>query len=302
MIIKIEGLKKNFKDVVAVDDISFNVRQGELFAFLGVNGAGKSTTINIISGILKKDAGTVTVCGHDLDREADKIKSEIGIVFQNSVLDKKMTGYDNLKSRANLYGIYGEEFKARLAEISELLDLKDILKRPIIKLSGGQKRRLDIARALFHNPKLLILDEPTTGLDPKTRITVWNVIDRLRKEGGLTVFLTTHYMEEAAGADYVVILDAGKKVAEGTPHDLKNKYANDFIRFYSRLDQVEKIFTDLGASVRRERDFIEAAVKTTAEVAGLIKKYPDLFEDFEVLKGNMDNVFLKVTGKDLKEV
>lgn len=302
MIIKIEGLKKTFKDVVAVDDISFNVRQGELFAFLGVNGAGKSTTINIISGILKKDAGTVTVCGHDLDREADKIKSEIGIVFQNSVLDKKMTGYDNLKSRANLYGSYGKEFKARLAEISELLDLKDILKRPIIKLSGGQKRRLDIARALFHNPKLLILDEPTTGLDPKTRITVWNVIDRLRKEGGLTVFLTTHYMEEAAGADYVVILDAGKKVAEGTPHDLKNKYANDFIRFYSRLDQVEKIFTDLGASVRRERDFIEAAVKTTAEVAGLIKKYPDLFEDFEVLKGNMDNVFLKVTGKDLKEV
>ena len=302
MIIKIEGLKKTFKDVVAVDDISFNVRQGELFAFLGVNGAGKSTTINIISGILKKDAGTVTVCGHDLDREADKIKSEIGIVFQNSVLDKKMTGYDNLKSRANLYGIYGKEFKARLAEISELLDLKDILKRPIIKLSGGQKRRLDIARALFHNPKLLILDEPTTGLDPKTRITVWNVIDRLRKEGGLTVFLTTHYMEEAAGADYVVILDAGKKVAEGTPHDLKNKYANDFIRFYSRLDQVEKIFTDLGASVRRERDFIQAAVKTTAEVAGLIKKYPDLFEDFEVLKGNMDNVFLKVTGKDLKEV
>ena len=302
MIIKIEGLKKTFKDVVAVDDISFNVRQGELFAFLGVNGAGKSTTINIISGILKKDAGTVTVCGHDLDREADKIKSEIGIVFQNSVLDKKMTGYDNLKSRANLYGIYGKEFKARLAEISELLDLKDILKRPIIKLSGGQKRRLDIARALFHNPKLLILDEPTTGLDPKTRITVWNVIDRLRKEGWLTVFLTTHYMEEAAGADYVVILDAGKKVAEGTPHDLKNKYANDFIRFYSRLDQVEKIFTDLGASVRRERDFIEAAVKTTAEVAGLIKKYPDLFEDFEVLKGNMDNVFLKVTGKDLKEV
>ena len=302
MIIKIEGLKKTFKDVVAVDDISFNVRQGELFAFLGVNGAGKSTTINIISGILKKDAGTVTVCGHDLDREADKIKSEIGIVFQNSVLDKKMTGYDNLKSRANLYGIYGKEFKARLAEISELLDLKDILKRPIIKLSGGQKRRLDIARALFHNPKLLILDEPTTGLDPKTRITVWNVIDRLRKEGGLTVFLTTHYMEEAAGADYVVILDAGKKVAEGTPHDLKNKYANDFIRFYSRLDQVEKIFTDLGASVRRERDFIEAAVKTTAEVAKKKKKYPDLFEDFEVLKGNMDNVFLKVTGKDLKEV
>ena len=183
-----------------------------------------------------------------------------------------------------------------------MFDLDDIMKRTVSKLSGGQRRRADIARALLSQPKILILDEPTTGLDPQTRKNIREAIDTLRRQNGMTVFLTTHYMEEAAGADYVVILDAGKKVAEGTPHDLKNKYANDFIRFYSRLDQVEKIFTDLGASVRLERDFIEAAVKTTAEVAGLIKKYPDLFEDFEVLKGNMDNVFLKVTGKDLKEV
>ena len=168
MIIEIEGLKKSFKDVKAVDGLSFNVKEGELFAFLGVNGAGKSTTINIISGILSKDEGTVKICGHDVETEAEKIKSELGIVFQNSVLDKKMSAYDNLKSRAGLYGIYGAEFKNRLSEMSELLDLKDILKRPINKLSGGQKRRIDIARALFHNPKLLILDEPTTGLDPQT--------------------------------------------------------------------------------------------------------------------------------------
>lgn len=302
MIIEIDNLKKSFKDVVAVDDVSFKVKEGELFAFLGVNGAGKSTTINIISGILSKDCGKVNVCGYDIDFHSGEAKGEIGIVFQNSVLDKKMTGYDNLKSRASLYGIFGNEFKARLDEVSKLLDLKDILKRPIVKLSGGQKRRLDIARALFHNPKLLILDEPTTGLDPKTRITVWNVIEKLRKESGLTVFLTTHYMEEAAVADYVVIIDGGKKVAEGTPHELKNKYANDFIRFYDKIDEAEKFCTAKGYEIKRERDYLEVEIAKTSEVANLLRDNPEIFNDFEVLKGNMDNVFLKVTGKDLKEV
>lgn len=302
MVIEITDLKKSFKEVKAVDGVSFKVKEGELFAFLGVNGAGKSTTINIISGILQKDGGGVKVCGYDLDKDGDKIRNELGIVFQNSVLDKKMTVYDNLKSRAGLYGIYGKEFKTRLEEICELLDLKDILKRPLVKLSGGQKRRIDIARALFHNPKLLILDEPTTGLDPKTRITVWNVIEKLRKENGLTVFLTTHYMEEAATADYVVILDGGKKVAEGTPHELKSKYANDFIRFYNCLDKAQSYFQTLGFAVKRKNDYVEVELKKTSEVAALIKAKPEIFDDFEVLKGNMDNVFLKVTGKDLKEV
>ena len=302
MIIEIEHLKKSFKDVKAVDDVSFSVREGELFAFLGVNGAGKSTTINIISGILNKDEGTVKVCGEDIDRNPDSIKRKIGIVFQNSVLDKRLSAYDNLKSRAALYGIFGEDFKTRLAELDELLDLKDILKRPLTKLSGGQKRRIDIARALIHDPELLILDEPTTGLDPKTRITVWSVVEKLRKERGLTVFLTTHYMEEAAVADYVVILDSGKKVAEGTPHDLKTKFAIDFIRFYKNLDQAEKLFAPLGYAIRRERDFLEVEIKGTDEIAKFIREHSEIFEDFEVLKGNMDNVFLKVTGKDIREV
>lgn len=301
MIIEIENLEKSFKEVKAVDGVSFKVKEGELFAFLGINGAGKSTTINIICGTLKKDGGTVKVCGYDIDENADKIKGNIGIVFQNSVLDKKLSVYDNLKSRAGLYGIFGKDFKARLDEISELLDLKEILKRPVFKLSGGQKRRIDIARALLHNPKLLILDEPTTGLDPKTRKTVWSVIDKLRKESGLTVFLTTHYMEEAAEADYVVILDSGKKVAEGTPHELKNTYANDYVRIYSEIDEAEKTLAPLGYVLKRERDFLEIELKKTNEATELIKKYPKLFTDFEVLKGNMDNVFLKVTGKDLKE-
>lgn len=302
MIVEINNLRKSFKDVKAVDDISFRVKEGELFAFLGVNGAGKSTTINIISGILKKDSGSVLVCGEDIDHNLDKIKSSIGIVFQNSVLDKKMNGYDNLKCRAALYGIFGQAFKERLKEITDLLDLKDILKRPINKLSGGQKRRLDIARALIHNPKLLILDEPTTGLDPKTRITVWSVIDKLRREQGLTVFLTTHYMEEATDSDYVVILDNGKIVAEGTPHELKNKYANDYIKFYNNIQEAEEFFTGLGFNSKKERDFLQVQIDSTSQVQSFFEQIPSVFEDFEVLKGNMDNVFLNVTGKDLKEV
>ena len=302
MIVEIKNLHKSFKDVKAVDDISFSVKEGELFAFLGVNGAGKSTTINIISGILNKDRGSVFVCGEDIDKNADKIKSSIGIVFQNSVLDKKLSGYDNLKYRAALYGIFGAEFKKRLQEMTELLDLKDILKRPINKLSGGQKRRLDIARALIHRPKLLILDEPTTGLDPKTRITVWKVIDTLRKEEGLTVFLTTHYMEEASDSDFVVILDSGKIVAQGTPHDLKNEYAGDYIKFYNNKDKVKEYFEYLNKNIKEERDFVIVEIDSTKEVHKYLESNPEIFDDFEVLKGNMDDVFLNVTGKNLKDV
>lgn len=301
MVIQINNLRKSFKDVKAVDDLTFSVKQGELFAFLGVNGAGKSTTINIISGILNKDSGEVYVCGEDIDRNPDVIKSKIGIVFQNSVLDKRLSAYDNLKSRAAMYGIFGENFAKRLNELDALLGLKDILKRPLNKLSGGQKRRVDIARALIHNPDLLILDEPTTGLDPQTRLTVWSVIDTLRKERGLTVFLTTHYMEEAAVADYVVILDSGKKVAEGTPHELKTECASDFIRFYAHLDEAEQVFAKLGCDVKRERDFLEVEIASTTQVVQYIQSYPAIFTDFEVLKGNMDVVFLKVTGKSIKE-
>lgn len=302
MIIEIENLEKSFKDVKAVDDISFKVKDGELFSFLGVNGAGKSTTINMISGILNKDSGKIYVCGLDMDTDADKVKQSIGIVYQNSILDKKLTVYENLKYRSALYGITGNEFKSALEETVERLDLKDILKRPLHKLSGGQKRRIDIARALIHKPKLLILDEPTTGLDPKTRITVWQVIEKLRKEDNLTVFLTTHYMEEASDSDYVVILDSGKIVAEGTPHDLKNRYASDFIKFYKHREEAEKYFTDRGYEIRNERDFTQIELKSTSETVAFFKEMPQLFEDFEILKGNMDNVFLKVTGKDLQGV
>ena len=295
-IIEISSLSKRFGEVQAVNDLSFRVKEGELFAFLGINGAGKSTTINIMCGQLSKDSGTVQLSGVDLDSDPDSIKRNLGVVFQNSVLDKELSVQDNLQSRAALYGIRGKAFRERLAELAGLLEFDDLLKRTVGKLSGGQRRRIDIARALIHSPKILILDEPTTGLDPQTRSTLWQVIDDLRKNEGMTVFLTTHYMEEAADADYVVILDSGMIAAEGTPLELKNTYTGDFITVYGAEESQIK---QLGAPYETIRDAYRVSVPNTAAATELILKYPDIFRDYEITKGKMDDVFLAVTGKKL---
>lgn len=295
-IIDIKHLDKSFQDVHAVNDLSFHVKQGELFAFLGVNGAGKSTTISIMCGCLKKDAGEVIIDGKNIDTDMREISSKIGVVFQNSVLDAFLSVKDNLIARAGLYGIFGADAKRRIDELAELLDFKDFLKRPVGKLSGGQRRRIDVARALLHKPKILILDEPTTGLDPQTRKTLWEVVDGYRKQEGMTVFLTTHYMEEAADADYVVILDSGKIVASGTPLELKNAYTGDFITVYNVDEEAVKA---LGLPYEEVRDAFRIAVKDTAEARDLIVANPDLFNDFEIEKGKMDDVFLSVTGKKM---
>ena len=295
-IIEIEHLHKSYGKVAAVQDLSFRVKEGELFAFLGVNGAGKSTTINILCGQLAKNSGRVTICGKDLDRDLDDIKRSLGVVFQGSVLDKDLSVLDNLKSRAALYGIAGERFEARLAELSQLLEFSDLLGRPVGKLSGGQRRRIDIARALLHRPKILILDEPTTGLDPQTRSILWKVVSQLREQEHLTVFLTTHYMEEAADADYVVILDHGKIAAEGTPLFLKNTYTADYITLYGVPEQAVKA---LGRPYEPIRDAYRVSVPDTAAATDLIVKNPALFRDYEITKGKMDDVFLAVTGKKL---
>lgn len=296
-IIKISNLRKSFGDVNAVNDLSFRVKSGELFAFLGVNGAGKSTTINIMCGQLSKDGGSVIIDGMDVDKNLYEIKGQLGVVFQGSALDSALSVYDNLQSRAALYGITGNAFKERLFELSSLLDFKDILKRPFGKLSGGQRRRIDIARALLHKPKILILDEPTTGLDPQTRKLLWSVISDLRRTEGLTVFLTTHYMEEATDADYVIILDSGRIVAQGTPLELKNAYTGDFITVYGVGENEIKL---LGKKYEAVRDAFRVSVASTSEATALIIKYPELFKDYEITKGKMDDVFLAVTGKTLE--
>lgn len=295
-IIEIENLDKSFGKIHAVNDLSFSVRRGELFAFLGVNGAGKSTTISIICAQLAKDSGKVIVCGEDIDKDPSRIASRIGVVFQNSLLDQALSVRDNLESRAALYGITGKRFSARLAELSKLLDLDGLMRRTVGKLSGGQRRRIDIARALLHRPEVLILDEPTTGLDPQTRRMIWSVIETLRRDEGLTVFLTTHYMEEAADADYVIILDDGRISASGSPLALKNKFANDYITLYGSDIASAKA---LGYPVEKIGDAYRITVPDTAAATKLIIAHPDLFLDYEVTKGKMDDVFLAVTGKKL---
>ena len=276
-IIEIAHLSKSFGAVKAVQDLSFCVKAGELFAFLGINGAGKSTTINILCGQLSKDSGSVMIDGVDLDKEVAQVKCELGVVFQSSVLDAALTVYDNLESRAALYGIFGKAFKARLAELADLLDFGDLLKRPVGKLSGGQRRRIDIARALLHRPKILILDEPTTGLDPQTRKTIWDVIADLRRQNNMTVFLTTHYMEEAAEADNIVILDGGKIVAEGTPLFLKNSFSGDYITLYG---VTETDVQTLGVPYEPLRGAFRVAVSSTKEATALILAHPDVFVDY----------------------
>lgn len=295
-IIEINNLSKSFGEIKAVEDLSFCVKRGELFAFLGVNGAGKSTTINILCGKLIKDSGYVSINGCDLDTESDNIKRSMGVVFQNSVLDSALSVYDNLESRAALYGINGAKFKARLAELADLLDFNDLLKRTLGKLSGGQRRRIDVARALLHSPEILILDEPTTGLDPQTRRILWDVIYELQRDNGMTVFLTTHYMEEAAEADHVIILDSGKISAEGTPHELKNTYTGDYITLYGIT---EGEAASLGVSYEKINDAYRLFVPNTRAATDLIIKHPFLFGDYEITKGKMDDVFLAVTGKKL---
>ena len=296
-IIEIEHLDKSFQDVHAVNDLSLCVKEGELFAFLGVNGAGKSTTISIMCGMLAKDSGKVFIDGKDVDKDMRAIAKELGVVFQNTVLDEKLSVKDNLTSRASLYGITGKEAKDRIVELAELLDFKDIMNRTFGKLSGGQKRRVDVARALLHKPKILILDEPTTGLDPEARKTLWNVVTSLRKNENMTVFLTTHYMEEAADADYVVIRDSGKIAAKGTPLELKNEYTGDFVTVYNADESAIKA---LGLPCENIRDAVRIAVKDTSEARDLILANPELFSDFEITKGKMDDVFLAVTGKKLE--
>ncbi len=294
-VLKITNVSKSFGKVKAVNNISFRVKKGEMFAYLGVNGAGKSTTISMICGTLKKDSGSILVCGEDINKNSNYIKNKIGVAFQNSVLDQTLSVYDNLKYRASLYDITGNKFKKRFDELSKMFELNEIQNQKVKTLSGGQRRRVDIARAIIHNPEFLILDEPTTGLDPNTRKKLWNIIRDLRGKNGMTVFLTTHYMEEAADADFIIIIEKGKIIAEGTPLDLKNKYAKDIISLYH---VEEKDVMKLRLPYAKIRDGFKLEVENTRLATDLIIKNKEVFKDYEIIKGKMDDVFLNATGNE----
>ncbi|SEQ21778.1 multidrug/hemolysin transport system ATP-binding protein [Lachnospiraceae bacterium RM5] len=312
-VIKVENLVKKYKEHLAVDDISFVVNEGELFAFLGENGAGKTTTINILCTILKKTDGSVFVCGKELGKEDDEIRKNIGIVFQNSVLDKKLTVKENLITRGYYYGLTKKEIEKRLEKIGKNLEIEKIWNMKYEKLSGGQRRRVDIIRALLHNPKILFLDEPTTGLDPKSRKLVWDYIEYLRKEKNMTIFLTTHYMEETKDADQVVILDKGKIICKGTPSALKSRYTSKRLVWYVKestdaKNLIETITDNYVYDADHYNIFIKREDKKETDnnnndndmITEFVYKYRDLIKDYEVIKGSMDDVFLNLTGKELR--
>ena len=301
-VLKIDGLTKRFGDLTAVDGISFTVGKGELVGFLGVNGAGKSTTINILSTLLKPDGGSAVICGAELGRQDDLIRRRTGMVYQQNCLDDELTVRENLVCRGTVNGTPPSQMKARLAQVSQVLSLSDLLPRRYGKLSGGQKRRCEIAAALLHAPELLFLDEPTTGLDPATRRDVWAAVEQLRRDTGMTVLLTTHYMEEAAGANRIVIIDKGRIRAEGTPFELKEHYAVDTVRLYcedaqtvagkTRAMGLEPALIDGGVSL---------SVAKTLDALAIVNAVRDDITGFEVIQGRMDDVFLRVCGRSLEE-
>ncbi|MEG0168600.1 ABC transporter ATP-binding protein [Anaerorhabdus sp.] len=296
-IISIQNLKKAFKDIKAVQDISFYVEKGKLFSFLGTNGAGKSTTINMMCTLLEKDSGTVIIDDCVLGKDDKKIRNKIGVVFQDSVLDPLLTVKENILTRGRLYGLKGKQLRDALDFVVKATDIQEFINRPYGKLSGGQKRRADIARALIHKPTILFLDEPTTGLDPKTRELVWNTISNLQRELGMTIFLTTHYMEEAATSDYIVIIDHGKIVARGTPYDLKEEYSQDTLRIKALdVNQICSILSQKSYSFTIANNLIIIPIKESKIIIPLLHVCEPYIESFEVIHGSMNDAFIQITS------
>lgn len=300
-IIEVRQLQKSYKDVKAVNGIDFYVEKGELFAFLGLNGAGKSTTIDMLCTFLKLDRGSIKINNYEVGKDDEKIKSLVGVVFQESVLDELLTVKENLITRSKLYNMSKDEFNKNLEEIADITGIREIINRQYRKLSGGQRRRVDIARALINKPKILFLDEPTTGLDPKTRKNVWDMIRTLQKDNNMTVFLTTHYMEEASKADYIVVMDKGVIAAKGTTDELKEKYAKDKMIIYfddEKSDFIENYLKENNYEFFIQNNDITIEINTTLDSIKIIDDCRIYINSFEVIKGSMDDVFLNITKGD----
>lgn len=300
-VIKVEGLKKYFGNVKAVDDISFQVEKGELFGFLGVNGAGKSTTINMLCTLYLPTAGKAEICGFPVGKKNKEIRRRIGVVYQNNCLDDKLTVSENLFVRGVLYEKDYQKLRASMKRICSLLDLNDVYNRRFGKLSGGQKRRCEIARALVNAPEIMFLDEPTTGLDPAARKNVWESLEKLRREENMTIFLTTHYMEEAARASHIAIMDAGNLKEYGTPFSLKEMYAKDKLLLYSSSSELPKRLEDLKIEYRKKNEHFVIYVSKSKAALSVLDSVRELIDGFEMVQGSMDDVFLNVTGKRLEE-
>jgi len=295
-------MKKSYGDVEAVKGIGFYVEEGKLFAFLGPNGAGKSTTIDILCTLLKNDGGHVVIDGLELGRDDLQIKERIGIVFQDSVLDPLLTVKENLAVRGSFYGLTGKQIKSAIAKAADATGINEFINRRYGKLSGGQRRRADIARALINTPKILFLDEPTTGLDPQTRKNIWNTVRDLQTENNMTVFMTTHYMEEAAAADYVVLIDNGEVSARGSPAELKQQYSSDVLRINTETpEDLEKALDAMSKSYVRVNGTYVIELSATVDSINILDKCKMFITNFEVANGTMDDAFIKITGREIRE-
>lgn len=298
-IIDVKDLKKSYDGKTVVDNISFSIEKRSLFAFLGQNGAGKTTTINMIIGLLVRNGGEIFYEGSS---DFAAYKNKIGVVFQNNILDDLLTVEENLLTYGMLYLRSSGKVKERLNEVIALLSLNDVVKQRFKTLSGGQKRKAEIARALFMSPEILFLDEPTTGLDPKTRTEVWNIVNKLKKDNGMTIFLTTHYMEETASADHVAIIDKGKIIATGSPAELKSRYTFDRLLITPKDTlELEKQFEKLTIKSKKTADTYTVEIDDTANSIDLLYELKDNIRFYEVIKGSMDDVFLRVVGESPRE-
>ena len=297
--ISVRGLRKSYGDFEAVKGISFEVPEGSFFAFLGPNGAGKSTTISIVCSLLGYDSGEVEVFGKPVTDPS--VKRDIGVVFQDPMMDGRLTVRENLTVRGGMYGLSGDVLEGSVARALEVSDSVEFADRPYGKLSGGQRRRADIARALVHSPRLLLLDEPTSGLDPQTRRRIWDTVNRLNREEGLTILLTTHYMEEAAGADDIVIVNHGEIAAHGTPAMLREKYCSDRMTVVPKdMDAVASVLSDTGIGFSVRADTVEIPLASTVDAAPVVAMLDGMIDSLEVRNGTLDDAFIRITGEEME--
>ena len=297
--ISVRGLRKSYGDFEAVKGISFEVPEGSFFAFLGPNGAGKSTTISIVCSLLGYDSGEVEVFERPVTDPS--VKGDIGVVFQDPMMDGRLTVRENLTVRGGMYGLSGDVLKESVDRALEVSDSVEFADRPYGKLSGGQRRRADIARALVHSPRLLLLDEPTSGLDPQTRRRIWDTVNRLNRDEGLTILLTTHYMEEAAGADDIVIINHGGIAAHGTPAMLRERYCSDRMTVVPKdMDAVASVLSDAGIRFSVRADTVEIPLASTVDAAPVVTMLDGMIDSLEVRNGTLDDAFIRITGEEME--
>jgi ABC-2 type transport system ATP-binding protein len=304
-VIEVKNLVKEFDGITAVDNVSFEVKKGEIFGFLGPNGAGKSTTISILATLLEPTSGSARINNFSVTEDRDAVRRSIGLVFQDPSLDDRLTAEENLRFHARLYGVSKEDYKKRVEEVLDLVELKDRRHNIVRTFSGGMKRRLEIGRGLIHYPAVLFLDEPTIGLDPQTRSHVWKYILRLKREKEMTIFMTTHYMNEAEYCDRIAIIDQGKIVALETPAQLKKNIGGDIIQMKSAEKEklIQEIKEKYDIPVREGEHGVVQIEVSSAEtfMPRLFNELESNIESIEMRRPTLDDVFLSLTGKQIRE-